>query len=103
MTQHLKTIGRMVESLPINGQYAVDADTTTGLTFGFTAGRVGTVDTAAGTVALTDDDDNWITAPAGVVTKNIGAAPNARELLYKVTTASSVITAIVDYRGGYAV
>lgn len=103
MTQHLITYGPLVQDLPIGGQFAVDQTTTTGLTFGFRSGLKVTGDTrvviATGTVALTDDATNWVHITASTVTVNSGATPTEGHLLYKVITASGVITTITDLRG----
>jgi hypothetical protein len=92
----------MVSGTDVSGNMSIDADTTTGLTLGYTAGYTvaGGVRSAvsAGTVSLTDDDVNWVTA-AGTPTVNIGDSPSSNVLLYKVTTASAAITEIIDYRG----
>ncbi len=103
MTQRLLTYGTMVQDLPMGGNFSVDADTTTGLTFGLQAGVIVKGDTrdavAAGTVALTDDETNWVYISGTVVATNSGANPNKAELLYKVVTASGIITTITDLRG----
>ena len=103
MTQRLLTYGTMVQDLPMGGQFAVNADTTTGLTFGFRAGTHIAADVrtavSAGTVTLTDDATNWVHFSGATVAVNGGANPTRGGVLYKVTTASGVITAIVDYRG----
>lgn len=103
MTQRLLPYGRMVEDMPMTGHFSIDADTTTGLTFGWNHGlynKNGSVVTiAAGTVALTDNDTNYISISN--VTDTIVAdttAPAGGPALYKITTASGVITAVVDYR-----
>ena len=103
MTQHLNTAGVMMELLGMSGNFAIDEATTTGLTLGFFSGiyvSANSVTTiAAGTIVLTDDATNWVTATSGGVTANSGANPTIPDVLYKVTTASGIITAIVDIRG----
>ncbi len=102
MTTRVLSHGRMVEGLPMSGQFDVDADTTTALTFGFTAGisvnaelRVAVV---AGTVTLTNAT-NWIMLIDDVITVSAGANPTRGTVLYKVVASGGVITAITDMRG----
>ncbi len=103
MTQHLNTTGVMMELLGMSGNFAIDEATTTGLTLGYFAGvyiiTSSVTQIAAGTIALTDDATNWVTCTSGGVSANSGANPTVPDVLYKVTTASGVITAIVDVRG----
>jgi hypothetical protein len=103
MVTKVLTYGRMVENLPFSGNLSIDADTTTGLTLGYTAGYIVNKSTrtavSAGTVALTDDATNWIYEDKTVVLVNAGAAPTLATILYKVITASGIITSITDYRG----
>lgn len=103
MTQKLITYGPLVRDLPMGGNFAVDQTTTTGLTFGLRAGVIvgGNTRTAvvAGTVALTDDSTNWVHISGTVIAVNSGANPTLGAVLYKVVTASGVITTITDLRG----
>ena len=105
MTTHLLSHGAMTDNVTVAGNLNVDAATTTGLTFGYTAGFIitgtstGRSTVAAGTVTLTDDATNWVYESGSTVAVNSGATPTSARILYKVTTASGVITAIIDYRG----
>ena len=105
MTTHLLSYGAMTADLTVSGNLNIDPATTTGLTFGFTAGFIitgtstGRAVVAAGTVTLTDDATNWVYESGATVAVNSGANPVSARILYKVTTVSGVITAIVDYRG----
>lgn len=102
MTTRVLSYGRIVEDLPMSGQFDVDADTTTGLTFGFTAGTFinaseRTVVTA-GTVTLSNGT-NWITVIDEVVTQNVGNNPIRGTVLYKIAASGGAITSITDMRG----
>ncbi len=103
MTQHLNTTGVMMELLGMSGNFAIDEATTTGLTLGLFSGVYVTANVvqtiAATTEVLADDATNWVFCTAGGVNSNSGANPSVPQVLYKVTTASGVITAIVDIRG----
>ncbi len=86
----------------MSGQFDIDADTTTGLTLGFTAGvsvnaelRVAV---SAGTIALTNAT-NWITLIEDVVTVNAGTNPTRGTVLYKIVASGGAITTITDMRG----
>jgi len=102
MTTRMLSYGRMVEDAPMSGQHSVDADTTTGLTFGLTGGLIredaAVATVAAGTVTLTDNTTNYVKAFAGAY--GTGTTPD-QGLLYKVTTSGGAITAIVDCRMSY--
>jgi hypothetical protein len=83
--------------------YKHDPTTTTGLTFGYHAGKVrndNTVTTtAAGTTVLADNDVSFVEVDsAGVVSDNITGFTAGRVPLYEVTTASGAITVITDRR-----
>jgi hypothetical protein len=103
MTTHLLSYGTMADNLTMSGSFSVNPVTTTGLTFGYTGGIIVAFDVrtvvVAGTVSLTDDATNWVYENGSTVSANSGASPTLSSILYKVTTASGVITAIVDYRG----
>ena len=97
----LLPFGAVVNS-HLHATFKVDPATTTGLTFGFDAGIhsdnnvVTTI--AAGTVALADDTVNIVSYTAGgVVAGAVGT--QGENVLYRVTTVSSVITLIEDLRG----
>lgn len=104
MTQRLLTYGTLVQALPFGGNFAVNADTTTGLTFGLRAGVIvsGITRTAvvAGTLVLTASVTNWIYIIGDdALGVNNGAAPTEGGLLYKVVTDVNSITSITDLRG----
>lgn len=105
MTTRLLSYGAQTDDLTVGGNLNVNAATTTGLTFGYTAGYIvtgtgtGRSIVAAGTVTLTDDATNWVYEDGSSVSTNSGTTPTGNRILYKVTTASGVITDIVDYRG----
>jgi hypothetical protein len=103
MVTRTLSYGVALENAGFSGAFSVDAATTTGLTFGYTAGYIvsilGRTNVVAGTVTLTDNATNWIYTAGASVAVNSGANPTGNTVLYKVTTASGVITAIVDYRG----
>jgi hypothetical protein len=94
--------GVIAGGLIFSGNNSVDAATTTGITLGYTAGydMVNSVRNtiAAGTIVLTDDATNWVYSTGSGILANAGAAPTDARVLYKVTTVSAAITAIVDYR-----
>lgn len=80
--------------------------TTTGLTFGLTAGynpdRSFENQVAAGTVALTDDDTNYVYVNGTVLGVTVAATiPGSAQYLYEVVTSAGVITTITDIRATY--
>ncbi len=81
-----------------------DPDTTTGTTWGYKAGIVTggssyTKTVAKGTVALTDDDVNYVEINAeGTVSKNTSAFSNGAFPLRQITVASGVQTVSTDKR-----
>jgi hypothetical protein len=87
--------------------YAMDVDTTTGLTWGYLGGRYNS-DTAvtAGTVTLTDAATNYVvfhrtTGAVSVATATTNwDATGTYGRLYKLTVAGSVVTATEDHRLG---
>ena len=104
MTTKPLSYGAVINS-QVNGQFLLDPATTTGLTFGFKLGRFSNGPTAvsvsAGTVALTDDATNIVqVSKVGTVTAVVSGA-ESQNVLYKVTTVSGVITAIVDLRSSH--
>lgn len=102
MTTRILSHGRMVEDLPMSGQFNMDADTTTGLTFGFTGGVFINADirevVVAGTVTLVNGT-NWIQFLGSEVSATVGDNPIRGTVLYKVVAAGGEITAITDLRG----
>lgn len=91
------TYGAIVDT-KVNGDFTVNPATTTGLTFGYNAGRIqtgGDLHTiAAGTVTLTDNTTNNVT----LTSQGVVAVEGSGTTIYQVTTASGAITAIVDTR-----
>jgi len=97
--------GAMAQDLQVNGGFAINPATTTGLTLGYLgcdfSYGITEVEAAAGTVALTDDTTNYVKVSRsnGAVTAyTVNEADTALAHLYTVTTASGVITGITDYR-----
>lgn len=84
--------------------YALDPATTTGLTWGYIGGWLGDNQVANGTVALTDNDDNYIVAEIADGTVSVSTATtnwnNDTDYLrlYKVTTLSGAIDDYEDRR-----
>ena len=103
MVQSLLPYGTEVEDLELAGQFAVDANTTTGLTLGYFGGiyisggsRTAIAD---GTILLAASTTSWVLIVSAAVATETGANPSAAEVLYKITTDGSNITTIVDMRG----
>lgn len=92
----------VINDSKIGSMFALDPATTTGLTFGYKAGTfsnaLASVVVSAGTVTLTDDATNEVNMTSGGAVSANGAGG----VLYDVTTASGVITAITDKRGSYS-
>jgi hypothetical protein len=84
--------------------YGQDNATTTGLTFGYKAGSTRNdnvvATTAAGTIAMTDNDVNYIEVnpTTGVITTNITGFTTGLIPLFTVTAASAAITVVLDHR-----
>ena len=84
--------------------YQYDPDTTSGLDFGYKAGKVRNDnvvwETSAGTVTLADDATNYVEVnPAdGTVSANTTGFTTAYIPLYEVVTASGAITTVTDKR-----
>lgn len=86
--------------------YAMDARTTSALTWGYIGGRWAGFAVAAGALALTDDDTNYIVVARSDGTISVStvstdwdnAAAYARD--YKVTAAAGLVTVIEDHRAG---
>lgn len=88
----------------LGSYYAQDTGTTTGLTFGYKAGKVRNdnvlASTAAGTIAMSDASTNYVEVnpTTGVVSKNTTAFTTLLVPLFEVTTSGGVITGVVDQR-----
>jgi hypothetical protein len=85
------------------GIFGKNPATTAGLTWGYYGGLYVGNSVADGTLSLTDNSDNWIVVlrSSGTVsgsTGNTNAVDPLYAALYKVTTASGVVTAVVDLR-----
>jgi len=87
--------------------YAKNADTTTGLTWGYFGGRWGGFSVAASTHTLTDSATNYLVVAvatgvqsASTATTNWNDATNYRRT-YKLTTSGGVVTATEDHRAGH--
>lgn len=81
--------------------FAQDADTTTGLTFGYKAGRffngASIVEVSAGTLALTNNTTNYVeVTSAGVVSTNTSGFTAGRLPLYTVVTSGGAITTVTN-------
>ena len=81
------------------GAFTQDEDTTTGLTFGYKAGRFhngkAVVPVAAGTIALSPSTTNYIEVDrAGVVAKSTVGFTSGRLPLYTIVTGLSAITSV---------
>lgn len=88
--------------------FAQDTGTTTGLTYGYQAGRIRegatTTNVAAGTVALTASTTNYVEiSGAGVVSANTTGFTSGRYPMATVVTGVSTITTVTDKRGVIAV
>lgn len=99
-------INENFETLEHQQVYGKKQTTTTGLTWGYYGGRWGGIAINDGTLALSNNAANYL-----VVNRSTGALSastattnwdNATEYsrVYKVTTASSVVTAVEDHRAG---
>lgn len=84
------------------GHVAEDADSHSGLTFGYFAGRIlvpgtGVVTIAAGTIALTASQTNYVeSTAAGVVSKNTSGFTEGSVPLFTVVTSGSAITSVAQ-------
>jgi microcystin-dependent protein len=90
----------------LSGTFEEDATTTTGLTWGYTAGTVrfdNTVTTvAAGTISLTDDATNYIEInSSGTVSRNTTGFTSGRIPIRTVVCASGVQTTSTDRRSWF--
>lgn len=91
---------KSIDSLAGNGgNFAHDPDTTTGLTFGYKAGRAvfagSVVEVPAGTVVLSASSVNYVeVSSAGTVSKNTVGWTAGSVRLWKITTGTSSISTI---------
>jgi len=88
----------------LDGQYAQNTGTTTGLTFGYKEGYVRNDNvishTAAGTIGLTDNATNYVelNTSTGAITKNTSGYTSGKIPLFTVVTASGSISTVTDHR-----
>jgi hypothetical protein len=78
---------------------------TSGLTWGYYGGLWRSVNVANGTLALTDDTDNYVVAERATGIVSVATATtdwddSAYVRLYKLTTASGLVTVEEDHRAG---
>ena len=91
-----------VDALALDGgHFGQDADTTTGLTFGYRAGRIfngkSVITVAAGTLLLSASNTNYVECSrAGVVSSNTSAFTSGAIPLYSITTGVSTISAVTN-------
>lgn len=89
-----------VDSVALGGGHgAQDADTTTGLTFGYKAFRfhngLALVTVSAGTILLTASQTNYVEVDrAGTVSANVSAFTSGKLPLWTITTGTATITAV---------
>lgn len=94
------------ETLDHQSVYGKRHPATTGLTWGYCGGRWGGIAITAGTLTLTDDDDNYIvvaiaTGAISVSTATTNWADDANYTrVYKITTADGAVTTVEDHRAG---
>lgn len=94
------------ETLEHQAVYGLRQPVTTGLTWGYCGGRWGGFAITAGTLALADDDDNYIvveiaTGDISVDTATTDWDDDANFVrVYKVTAADGAVTAVEDHRAG---
>lgn len=94
------------ETLDHQSVYGLRQPATTGLTWGYCGGRWGGFSISAGTLTLTDDDDNYIvvaiaTGAISVSTATTNWADDANYTrVYKITTAGGAVTTVEDHRAG---
>lgn len=104
MVTRILSYGATVNST-LNSQYILDPATTTALTFGYKVGQfakgVTGVETVAGTVSLTDDATNIVAVDNGGTVTAVVSGTEIGNTLFKVVTASGVITDITDLRQAY--
>jgi len=85
------------------GIFGKNPATSIGLTWGYYGGLYVGNTTADGVVTLTDDSDNWVvvlrsSGAVSVSTSDANAVDVLYAAIYKITTASGVVTAVVDLR-----
>jgi len=94
------------ETLDHQSVYGLRQPVTTGLTWGYCGGRWGGFSISAGTLTLTDDDDNYVVVAiaSGAIsvtnaTTNWNDSANYLRV-YKITAASGAVTVVEDHRAG---
>ena len=106
MVTKLSSKSAVLNDTPFYGDIAPDPNTTTGLTFGYTASievNIGDVTNfAAGTEVLADDDVSIVYRESSTIgSALVGSEPASAKGLFIITTASGVITDVKDIRGAY--
>ncbi len=105
MTQTTPLTHGAMQGSQINGAFAVDGTTTTGLTFGYKAVDYVyqgiEINVSAGTTLLVDDTVNDVLMDRQTGVVSVGSGNSGNMTLYRVTTASGNITSIVDTRAAY--
>lgn len=100
---NLNSYGIAIQS-QLFAQFQPDPDNFSGLTFAVKAGLYTSGDTsteiAADTVVLTDDATNYVWLDStNAIAGGTSIDSDAKAILFEVTTASGVITAVEDLRG----
>lgn len=99
-------VNRMGETLEHQAVYGLKQSTTTALTWGYYGGRWGGFSITAGTLTLTDDSANYVVVAiaTGVISVATATTNWANDTdyvrVYKITTASGVVSAVEDHRAG---
>lgn len=99
-------VNRMGETLEHQAVYGLKHSTTTGLSWGYYGGRWGGFSISAGTLTLTDAAANYVvvaiaTGVISVATATTNWADDTNYVrIYKITTASGVVSAVEDHRAG---
>ena len=94
------------ETLEHQAVYGKRQPVTTGLTWGYCGGRWGGFSITAGTLTLTDASANYVVVAiaTGVISVSTASTNWDNDTdyvrVYKITTASGVVTAIEDHRAG---
>lgn len=86
--------------------YGMDANSTTGLTWGYLGGRWAGFAVTAGTVTLTASSTNYVVVNRSTGAVSVSTASTnwsntaAYARVYKLTTGASTVTAVEDHRSG---
>lgn len=99
-------VNRMGETLEHQAVYGLKQSTTTALTWGYYGGRWGGFSITAGTLTLTDDSANYVVVAIATGVISVATASTNWDndtdyvRVYKITTASGVVSAVEDHRAG---